>query len=117
MIYFAQMPVRQLVVQKFIFLLDECLLEALPPAADRTSDVTNTPFLLQLVGNILVRIAHLLVAHDAGVVGIIVGLDRLGSSGFAAFDLDIADIARLLARTVDFLLGIEARSVEGCGRW
>lgn len=84
------MPVTQLVLKDLLLLRLEGLADAQPAAADSATDVADTAFLGKLASNVLVGPALLLEIDDAGVVGIIVGLDRLRAGSLAAEDADVA---------------------------
>jgi hypothetical protein len=90
-------PVAHLVLKDLLLLGLEGLADAKPAATDGASDVANAAFLLELTGNILVRVALLLEVNDARIIGVVVGLDGLRPSGFASRDTDVAVVSELVA--------------------
>jgi hypothetical protein len=83
-------PIAHLILEDLLLLGLESLANAQPAAADGTSDIADTAFLGELAGDVLVRPTLLLEVYDAGIVGIVVGLDGLGTSSLATGDADVA---------------------------
>jgi hypothetical protein len=106
-------PVAHLVLENLLLLSLEGLADAQPAAADGASDVANATLFRQFAGDILVRVALLLEVDNAGVVSIVVGLNRLGTCGFATRNADVAVVGEFVA-----LVGVLQRERElvGC-RW
>ena len=88
--YLAIVPVAHLVLEDFLLLGLQSLANAEPTATDGASDIADATFFGKLASDVFVRPALLLEVHDAGVIGIIVGFDGLGTSGFATGDADVA---------------------------
>lgn len=104
------MPVAHLVLEDLLLLSLESLADAQPAAADGASDVANAALFRKLAGDILVRVALLLEVDNAGVVSIVVGLDRLWTCGFATRNADVAVVGEFVA-----LVGVLRRGKELAG--
>ena len=91
------MPVAHLVLEDLLLLSLEGLADALPAAADGTSDIANATLFRQPAGDILVRVALLLEVDNAGVIGVVVGLDWLWPGGLASGDTNVAVVSELVA--------------------
>jgi hypothetical protein len=90
-------PVAHLVLEDLLLLRLESLADAEPAATDGASDVANATLFGQPAGDILVRVALLLEVHDARVIGVVVSLDGLRSSGLATRDANVAVVGELIA--------------------
>ena len=99
--HLAVVPVTHLVLQDLLLLGLEGLTNAQPAATDGTRNVANASLLLELAGDILIRVALLLQIDNASVIGIVVCLDRLRACGLASRDADVGVVGELVA-----LLGI-----------
>ena len=97
------MPVTHLVLENLLLLRLEGLADAQPAATDGASNVADATLVLELAGNILVRVALLLEIDDTCIVSVVVGLDRLRSSGLASCDTNVAVVGELVAQ-VRFVL-------------
>jgi hypothetical protein len=95
--YLAIVPVAHLVLENLLLLSFEGLANAKPAAADGTGDVANAALFRQPAGDILVRVALLLEVNNAGIVSIVVRLDRLWACGFATRDADVAVVGEFVA--------------------
>jgi hypothetical protein len=90
-------PVAHLVLEDLLLLSLEGLANAQPAAADGASDVANAALFRQPASDILVRVALLLEVDNAGIVGIVVCLDRLWACGLATRNADVAVVGEFVA--------------------
>lgn len=97
------MPVTHLVLENLLLLRLEGLADAQPAATDGASNVADATLVLELAGNILVRVALLLEIDDTCIVSVVVGLDRLRPSSLASCDTNVAVVGELVAQ-VRFVL-------------
>lgn len=91
------MPVTEVVLEDLFLLGLESLAETEPATANGTAHITNATFLGKLAGDVLIGVALLLEVHDAGIIGVVVGLDRLRACGLATEDTDVALVRELVA--------------------
>ena len=99
--YLAIVPIAHLILEDLLLLRLEGLANAQPAATDGARNVANAALLLELAGNVLIRVALLLEVDDARVIGVVVGLDGLRACGLASRDADVGVVGELVA-----LLGI-----------
>jgi hypothetical protein len=104
--YLAIVPIAHLVLEDLLLLGLESLANAQPAATDGATDIADTAFLSELAGDVLIRPTLLLEVNNAGIVGIVVGLDGLGTSSLATGDADVALICETGA-TVRVLVLLE----------
>jgi hypothetical protein len=104
--YLAIVPIAHLVLEDLLLLGLESLANAQPAATDGATDIADTAFLGELAGDVLIRPTLLLEINNAGIVGIVVGLDGLGTSSLATGDADVALICETGA-TVRVLVLLE----------
>jgi hypothetical protein len=104
--YLAIVPIAHLVLEDLLLLGLESLANAQPAATDGATDIADTAFLGELAGDVLIRPTLLLEVNNAGIVGIVVGLDGLGTSSLATGDADVALICEAGA-TVRVLVLLE----------
>lgn len=118
--YLAVVPVAHLILENLLFLCLQSLANAQPAAAYSASDVANATLLGELASDILVGPTLLLEIHNAGVVGIVVGFDRLGASSLAARDADVTLICETVATVgpagdSSLLRGVRCQEATGDG--
>jgi hypothetical protein len=90
--YLAIVPITELVLEDLLLLGLESLANTEPTATNGTANVADATLVGELTGNILIGITLLLEVDDAGVVGVVVGLDRLRPSGLASWDTNVAQV-------------------------
>ena len=108
--YLTIVPVAHLVLENLLLLGLEGLTNAEPAATDGARNVANATLLLELAGNVLVRVALLLEVDNARVIGVVVSLDRLRACGLSSRDADVAVVSELVA-----LVGVLRREIELAG--
>ena len=115
--YLAIVPVAHLVLEDLLLLGLEGLTNAEPAATDGARNVANATLLLELAGNVLVRVALLLEVDNARVIGVVVSLDRLRACGLSSRDADVGVVGELVAlvRIVDALQ--RAMKLAECRGW
>lgn len=88
-VYLAFVPVAQLIVEDLLLLLLESLAKTQPAGSDSARLIAHTALVGKLLGNVVVRIAHLLELDNTSVIIVIIGGNGLRSSGFATRDPDV----------------------------
>ena len=84
------MPITHLILEDLLLLGLKRLADTQPAATDGATDIADATLLGELAGDVLVRPTLLLEVDDAGIIGIVVGLDGLGTSSLATGDADVA---------------------------
>lgn len=93
--YFAIVPIAHLVLEDLLLLRLEGLADTQPAATNGTANVADAALIGELASDVLISVALLLEVDDAGIIGIVVGLDRLRSGGLASRDTNVTQIAEL----------------------
>lgn len=95
--YLAVVPVTHLVLQDLLLLDLESLADAQPAATNGARNVADATLLLELAGDILIRVALLLQVDNASIISVVVCLDRLRTCGLASRDADVGVVGELVA--------------------
>lgn len=95
--YLAIVPVAHLILEDLLLLCLQSLANAQPATAHSSPDVANATLLGELASDVLVGPTLLLQIHNAGVVGIVVGFDRLWASSLAPRNADVTLICETIA--------------------
>jgi hypothetical protein len=90
--YLAIVPIAEFVLENLLLLGLKSLADAEPTATNGTGNIADATLVGEPLGNVLVGVTLLLEVDNAGVVGIVVGLDRLGPGGLASRDTNVAQV-------------------------
>jgi hypothetical protein len=93
--YLAIVPIAEFVLENLLLLGLKSLADAEPTATNGTGNIADATLVGEPLGNVLVGVTLLLEVDNAGVVGIVVGLDRLGPGGLASRDTNVAQVGEL----------------------